>query len=89
MVTRLLDLDSSSGDSRDVRLGAPSLAAFVRAVTTAVGSAAASEALQALAEAAQAVSGAEVALVRALDDGGERLEAVAVAAPRVLRPACT
>ena len=75
MVTGLLDIDST-----DVRLGTPSLAALVRAVTTAAGSASASEALQALAEAAQAVSGAEIALVRALDEGGERLEAVAVAA---------
>ena len=83
-MTGLLDLDSSLGDSRDVRLGAPSLAALVRAVTAAAGSASASDALRALAEAAQAVSGAEIALVRALDDGGERLEAVAVAAPRAL-----
>jgi len=83
-VTGLLDLDSSQADSRDVRLGAPSLAALVRAVTAAAGSASASAALRALAEAAHAVSGAEVALVRALDDGGERLEAVAVAAPRAL-----
>jgi serine phosphatase RsbU (regulator of sigma subunit) len=83
-VTGLLDLDSSLGDSQDVRLGAPSLAALVRAVTAAAGSASASDALRALAEAAQAVSGAEIALVRALDDGGERLEAVAVAAPRAL-----
>ena len=78
-MTGLLDIDS-----RDVRLGAPSLAALVRAVTAAAGSTSASDALRALAEAAQAVSGAEVALVRALDDGGERLEAVAVAAPRAL-----
>ncbi|HEY4235758.1 MAG TPA: GAF domain-containing SpoIIE family protein phosphatase [Gaiellaceae bacterium] len=56
-------------------------------MTTAAGSATASEALQALAEAAQAVSGAEIALVRALDDDGERLEAVAVAAPRALAAA--
>jgi hypothetical protein len=83
-VTGLLDLDSSLGDSQDVRLGAPSLAALVRAVTAAAGSASASDALRALAEAAQAVSGAEIALIRALDDGGERLEAVAVAAPRAL-----
>jgi serine phosphatase RsbU (regulator of sigma subunit) len=83
-VTGLLDLDSSLGDSQDVRLGAPSLAALVRAVTAAAGSASASDALRALAEAAQAVSGAEIALVRALDDGGERLEAVAVAAPPAL-----
>ena len=78
-MTGLLDLDP-----QDVRLGAPSLAALVRAVTAAAGSASASDALRALAEAAQAVSGAEIALVRALDDGGERLEAVAVAAPRAL-----
>jgi serine phosphatase RsbU (regulator of sigma subunit) len=83
-VTGLLDLDSSKGDSRDARLEAPSLTALVRAVTTAAGSASASEALQALAEAAHAVSGAEIALIRALDEGGERLEAVAVAAPRAL-----
>jgi serine phosphatase RsbU (regulator of sigma subunit) len=56
----------------------------VRAVTSAAGSASASDALLALAEAAQVISGAEIALVRALDDGGERLEAVAVAAPRAL-----
>jgi len=83
-VTGLLDLDSALGDSQDVPLGAPSLAALVRAVTAAAGSASASDALRALAEAAQAVSGAEIALVRALEDGGERLEAVAVAAPRAL-----
>jgi serine phosphatase RsbU (regulator of sigma subunit) len=77
-VTRLL------GDSREVRLGAPSLLALVHAATTAAASASASEALRALAEAAQAVSGAETALVRALDDSGERLEAVAVAAPPAL-----
>jgi serine phosphatase RsbU (regulator of sigma subunit) len=71
-------------DSRDVRLGAPSLSALVRAVTAAAGSASAAEALQALAEAARAVAGAEVALVRALEDGGDRLEAVAVAAPQAL-----
>src|SRR5439155_25624038 len=71
-------------DSRDVRLGAPSLAALLRAVTAAAGAASASDALRALAEAAQALSGAEIALVRALDDGGEQLEAVAVAAPPAL-----
>src|SRR4029077_5704728 len=37
-----------------------------------------------LAEAAQTISGAEIALVRTLDESGERLEAVAVAAPRAL-----
>ncbi len=67
-----------------VGLRAPSLAALVRAVTAAAGSASAAEALPALAEAAKAVSGAEIALIRALEDGGERLEAVAVAAPRAL-----
>lgn len=71
-------------DPGDVRLGAPSLAALVRAVTAAAGSASASDALRGLAEAARAVSGAEIALVRALEDGGERLEAVAVAAPPAL-----
>ncbi|HEU5215385.1 MAG TPA: SpoIIE family protein phosphatase [Gaiellaceae bacterium] len=74
-------LDVGSGD---VRLSAPSLAALVRAVTAAAVSASAPEALRALAEAARAVSGAEVALVRALDDSGLRLEAVAVAAPQAL-----
>jgi serine phosphatase RsbU (regulator of sigma subunit) len=71
-------------DSRDARLGAPSLAALVRAATAAAASPSVSEALQALAEAAQTVSGAEIALVRALEDGAERLEAVAVAAPQAL-----
>ncbi len=78
-MTGLLDIDS-----KDSRLGAPSLAALVHAVTAAAGSTSASDALRALAEAAQAASGAEIALVRALDDGGERLEAVAVAAPPAL-----
>jgi serine phosphatase RsbU (regulator of sigma subunit) len=78
-VTGLLDVDP-----RDVPLRAPSLAALARAVTVAAGASSASEALQALAEAARAVSGADVALIRALDEGGERLEAVAVAAPRTL-----
>src|SRR4051794_41608251 len=80
-MTGLLGLDSSRGDSRDVRLGAPSLAALVRAVTAAAGSTSASDALRALAEAAQAVAGAEIALVRALDDGGERLGAGCGAGP--------
>jgi serine phosphatase RsbU (regulator of sigma subunit) len=80
-MTGLLDLDSSKGDAR---LGAPSLAALVRAVTSAAGAASATDALRALADAAHAISGAEIALVRALDDDGERLEAVAVAAPRAL-----
>ncbi len=71
-------------DPRDSRLGAASLAALVRAVTAAAGSSGASEALRTLAEAAQTVSGAEIALVRALDDGATRLEVVAVAAPQAL-----
>ncbi len=78
-VTGLLDLDS-----RDARLGAPSLAALVRALTVAAAAASSADALRAVAEAAQAVTGAEIALIRALDDSGERLEAVAVAAPRAL-----
>jgi serine phosphatase RsbU (regulator of sigma subunit) len=78
-VTSLVDVDP-----REVRLGAPALAALVRAVTTAAGAANSADALRALAEAAQAVAGADVALVRALDDSGERLEAVAVAGPRTL-----
>ncbi|MFL5916711.1 MAG: SpoIIE family protein phosphatase [Gaiellaceae bacterium] len=71
-------------DSREVRVPVPSLAALVRAVATAAVAEDASEALRALAEAAQTVTSADVALVRALDAGGERLEAVAVAAPRAL-----
>ncbi len=78
-MTGLLDVDS-----REVRLRAPSLAALVRAATAAAGAASSSDALRALAEAAHTISGAEIALVRALDDSGERLEAVAVAAPRAL-----
>jgi len=78
-VTGLLD-----ADPRDARLRAPSLAALVRAVTVAAGSATASDALRALAEAAQVVAGAEIAVIRASDDGGEVLEAVAVAAPHAL-----
>ncbi|HEY2310724.1 MAG TPA: SpoIIE family protein phosphatase [Gaiellaceae bacterium] len=71
-------------DSRDARLGAASLAALVRAVTAAAGSSGSADALRTLAEAAQTVSGAEVALVRALDDGATRLEVVAVAASQAL-----
>jgi serine phosphatase RsbU (regulator of sigma subunit) len=78
-MTGLVDVDP-----REIHLEASSLAALVRAVTAAAGSASASDALRALAEAAQAASGAEAALVRALDEEGERLEAVAVAAPRAL-----
>jgi serine phosphatase RsbU (regulator of sigma subunit) len=71
-------------DPREVRVPAPSLAALVRAVATAAVAESAADALRALAEAAQTVTGADVALVRAPDAGGERLEAVAVAAPRAL-----
>jgi serine phosphatase RsbU (regulator of sigma subunit) len=78
-VTGVLDVDS-----RDARLRAPSLAALVRAVSAAAVAPSSSEALRSLAEAAQAVSGAEIAVIRALDQGAERLEAVAVAAPRTL-----
>ena len=78
-MTGLLDVDP-----RDARLGASSLAALVRAVTSAAGSESAADALLALAEAAQAVSGTEIALIRALDGSGERLEAVAIAAPLAL-----
>jgi serine phosphatase RsbU (regulator of sigma subunit) len=74
-------LDVGQGD---VRVSAPSLAALVRAVAAAAGAESPSEALRALADAARAVSGAEVALVRSLDDSGERLEVLAVAAPRAL-----
>jgi serine phosphatase RsbU (regulator of sigma subunit) len=78
-VTALLDVDSG-----DVRLRASSLALLARAVTAAAGSASASDALRALADAAQKVCGAEIALIRALDDGGERLEVVAVAGSQAL-----
>jgi serine phosphatase RsbU (regulator of sigma subunit) len=75
MVTTLLE-------PRDAGLGAASLAALVRAVTAAAGASDASDALRTLAEAVQAVSGADIALVRALDDAAGRLEVVAVAGPR-------
>ncbi|HJQ75326.1 MAG TPA: hypothetical protein VJ814_10580, partial [Gaiellaceae bacterium] len=78
-MSSLLDLDTP-----DVRVSAPSLAALVRAVAAAAASATSSDALRALADAARAVSGAEIALVRALDDSDERLEAVAVSAPQAL-----
>ena len=65
-------------------MAAPSLATLVRAAAVAAGSASSSDALRALADAARVVSGADVALVRALDDGSERLEAVAVAAPQTI-----
>ena len=78
-MSSLLDVDS-----RDVRVPAPSLAALVRALASAAVSASPSDALRGLADAARAVSGAEVALVRALDDSAERLEAVAVSASQTL-----
>ena len=71
-------------DPRDARLGTASLAALVRAVTAAAASADASAALRTLAEAAQTVSRAEIALVRALDASATLLEVVAVAAPPAL-----
>ncbi|HEY1564643.1 MAG TPA: SpoIIE family protein phosphatase [Gaiellaceae bacterium] len=75
----LLDVDPG-----DVRVTAPSLAALVRAVAAAAAASSAPEALRGLSDAARAVTGAEVALVRALDDSGERLEAVAVSGPQAL-----
>jgi serine phosphatase RsbU (regulator of sigma subunit) len=78
-MTGVLDLDS-----HDTRLGASSLAALVRAVAAAAGAETASDALRSLADAALAVSAAEIALIRALDGTGERLEAVAVAGSRTL-----
>ena len=68
-------------DSSGVRVPAGSLATLVRAVAAAAVSPSSSEALRELANAARAVTGAEIALVRALDESSERLEAVAVAAP--------
>ena len=65
-------------------VSAPALAALVRAVTAAAGAPSAVDALRELAEAARTVSGAEVAILRAPDLACERLEAVAVAAPRAL-----
>jgi serine phosphatase RsbU (regulator of sigma subunit) len=63
---------------------APSLAIVLRALTAAAVSSSSPEALLGLVEAARAVVGADVALVRALDESSERLEAVAVAAPPAL-----
>src|SRR5579862_5639521 len=68
----------------DVRVPAPSLAALVRAAAAAAVSVNPADALRALAEAARAVAEAEIAVVRALDGSGDRLEAVAVAAPQTL-----
>jgi len=74
-VSSLLDLES-----RNARVPAPSLAVLVRAVAAAAVSETSVEALQALAEAARTVCAAEIALLRAPDETGERLEAVAVSA---------
>ncbi len=63
---------------------APSLAIVVRAIAAAAVSASSPDALLELANAARAVAGAEIALVRALGESSERLEAVAVAAPPAL-----
>ncbi len=71
-------------DARDARVPAQSLAALVRALAAAAVSTRASDALRLVAEAALAVSGAEIALVRALDDSGERLEAMTVAGPQAV-----
>jgi len=78
-VPRLLDVDSAPA-----RVPASSLAVLVRAVSAAATAASAAEALRVLADAARGVTGAEVAVIRIPDDGGERLEAAAVAAPTAL-----
>jgi len=83
-MSSLLDLDSSAENSSDVRVSAPSLAALVHAAAAAAVATTAADALRALADAARAVSGADVALLRALDKSGERLEAVAVAATQTV-----
>jgi serine phosphatase RsbU (regulator of sigma subunit) len=72
------------GEVGSARVSAPALAALSRAVTAAAAAPNASEALREVAEAARTVAGAEVAIVRAPDVACERLEAVAVAAPRTL-----
>ncbi len=74
-----LDLEAGAGSG-----SASSLAAVVRAFAAAAAAPSAARALQELAEAARAASGAELALVRVLDGEGDRLEAVAVAAPQPL-----
>ncbi len=71
-------------DPRAVRVPAPSLAAVVRALAAAAVAETSTAALRSLAEAARFVSGADAAVIRVLDEGGERLEAVAVAGPRAL-----
>jgi serine phosphatase RsbU (regulator of sigma subunit) len=81
-VSTLLGLDPE--EPVDVRVPAPSLAALVRAVAAAAVSATSADALRALAVAARSVAEAEIAVVRALDGSGERLEAVAVAAPQTI-----
>ena len=71
-------------DSREVRVPVPSLAALVRAVATAAVAEDASEALRALAEAAQTVTSADVALVRAPEGqnavAGARFQEIRLAA---------
>ena len=78
-MSSLLDRDSPAE-----RPSAPALAALARAVTAAVAAPNAAEALNGLTEAARDVAAADVALLRAPDETCERLEAVAVAAPRTL-----
>jgi serine phosphatase RsbU (regulator of sigma subunit) len=82
-VSSLLDVGSSQGDP-GVRVSALSLAALVRAAAAAAASASPREALRTLADAARAVSGAEIAVLRAPDESEDGLEAVAVAAPQAL-----
>jgi serine phosphatase RsbU (regulator of sigma subunit) len=65
------------------RLPAASLAALVRALSAAAAAATRADALSGLAEAARAVTSADVALLR-VPAGGEDLEAAAVAAPAPL-----
>ncbi len=83
-VSSLLGRGSAQGESSEARVPAPSLAIVLRALTAAAVSSSSPEALLGLVEAARAVVGADVALVRALDESSERLEAVAVAAPPAL-----
>ncbi|HZT54336.1 MAG TPA: hypothetical protein VE995_08130, partial [Gaiellaceae bacterium] len=63
---------------------APSFAGVAEAALAAAASPDVADALRSLADAARTASGAELALVRALGGDGERLEAVAVAAPEPL-----
>jgi serine phosphatase RsbU (regulator of sigma subunit) len=75
------DHDSSSGVS-DVPAGA--LASLAHAVAAAAQASELGGALDELAEAARAVSGAELALVRIRAPGDDRFEAIAVAGPATL-----